>query len=201
MEISMTALAYELLYSLILGFLLGVAYEIIRISRVALGIYQNNKKIEISELRIIGKYLKRYKLASINEKKHSFLLAIGDILFFLFCSCVIAVFVYYFNDGQLRGFVLFGAVTGFLLYFNTLGRLLKFLSEKIVFIIKVLCVYTLFFIFFPLWMLVSKIYCIFLSIFCKISLIIIKLYDIIYMYLYYLFTKRDFRHLPTFDNL
>lgn len=46
-----------------------------------------------------------------------------DFLFFAVCAVLMCVFFFLTGDGRVRGFPLLGAFLGFLLYYNTVGRL------------------------------------------------------------------------------
>ncbi len=187
MYVSMSSLSLVLLYSLLLGVFLGATYDVIRLSRIAVGVkYENSSKkpFDFSSLRIVGKYIKHKEKKT---KKHSFLsffVCIGDILFFVFFGVCISIFTYHFNSGEFRFFILFGAFLGFLFYYLTLGRLVLYLSARIILGIKILLVYLLFFIFYPISYVFLKIYRIFYSIIRKIILIMKKICVIMYMYHY-----------------
>jgi hypothetical protein len=60
------------------------------------------------------------------------LIFIKDILFFTVAGAIVAVFVYWTNDGQFRFLALAGLFTGFLCCRRTLGRLLRRLNEQLV---------------------------------------------------------------------
>ena len=72
-----------------------------------------------------------------------------DILFFIIAGCVIALLLYYTNDGQFRGMAIFGVACGFVLYYFTVGRLVISVSRTLVFAIKTVLVYTILFVAFP----------------------------------------------------
>ncbi len=91
-----------------------------------------------------------------NGKKHclrsvilQILLFFEDILFFLIAGCVIALLLYYTNDGQFRGMAVFGVVCGFVLYYFTVGRLVISVSRILVFVIKAVLAYMVLFAAFP----------------------------------------------------
>ncbi|MBQ1244393.1 MAG: spore cortex biosynthesis protein YabQ [Clostridia bacterium] len=197
MYVSMSELSLVLLYSLFLGLFLGCAYDVIRLSRIAVGVrYKNVSEtpFDFSSLRIVGRYIKK---GDAKEKRGNFLsvfICIGDILFFVFAAICISVFTYHFNSGEFRFFILFGAVLGFLLYYLTLGRVVLYLSSKIILFIKILLLYTSFFVFYPFSFVFLKIYRVFYIIIGKTILIIKKTCAIMYMYHYsYKMEKKAFR--------
>ncbi len=105
----MTAAAYSAALSVIVGIFLGIFYDIIRFSRAVLGI----------------------TVASpFKHGKRSFSAVIGyifvvftDLVFFLVAAAIMASFFFLTGDGRMRGYGLFGALLGFLAYYNTVGRL------------------------------------------------------------------------------
>lgn len=55
-----------------------------------------------------------------------------DILFFLAAAVVSAIFIFYVNNGRIRGIALFGSLLGFVAYYNTVGRLVTLVSGSII---------------------------------------------------------------------
>ena len=62
---------------------------------------------------------------------------------------MIALLLYYTNDGQFRGMAVFGVVCGFVLYYFTVGRLVISVSRILVFVIKAVLAYMVLFAAFP----------------------------------------------------
>lgn len=187
MYVSMSQLSLMLLYSIFLGIFLGVSYEIIRLFRITAGIkYKSSedKRYDYSSLAIVGKYFKNRKQKNKKASKGRVYIAIGDILFWLFSAICVSIFIYYYNDGIFRSFVIFGCIVGFLLYYFTVGKVILFISQEIVFYVKIILIYIGFFIFYPIFYLFRKIFCVFRIIIRKIILIIKKLYAIICLYIY-----------------
>ena len=95
--------------SFILGFLLGAFYDVIRFFRALFGVTVKNP----------------FKKGRLNLK--SFLgylyVSAGDLLFFIAASAAMCVFFFLTGDGRARGYALFSSFCGFLLYYNTVGRL------------------------------------------------------------------------------
>jgi hypothetical protein len=63
---------------------------------------------------------------------------IKDILFFTIAGVVVAVLIYWTNDGQFRFLALAGLLIGFLICYKTLGSLLRKLNEQLVKLLFVL---------------------------------------------------------------
>ena len=197
MEISMTALALEFLYSIILGVFLGVIYDVIRLLRVMWGVHKKSE-IETNEIpNFIRRYIRLPKKKLAKKKNGMLFVAVGDILFFVFSACAFSIFTYYFNDGVIRGFALFGMTLGFFVYYFTVGRMVFFLSLQIVIFVKRAVSYGFFLLLFPIFYIFEKIYIVFCSLICKISLIIYKTYVIIYIHKY---SDRIHRRLVSFSD-
>lgn len=81
------------LFSLVLGAVLSLFYDMIRATRVA----------------------------GLNSTAAVF---IGDILFWLICAVAVFIFLVGVTNGEIRGYVLFSAAIGFIVYRVTAGRLL-----------------------------------------------------------------------------
>ncbi|MBQ6893173.1 MAG: spore cortex biosynthesis protein YabQ [Oscillospiraceae bacterium] len=95
--------------SVLVGIFLGAFYDIIRFARVLLGVNVSCpfKKGKLSLHAILG-----YVFVSIS-----------DFLFFVVAAAVMCIFFFLTGDGRMRGYALVGALLGFLLYYNTIGRL------------------------------------------------------------------------------
>ena len=206
MYVSMSELSLMFLYSILLGFFLGAVYDIIRLTRIAVGVKygaQGDKKYSLAEYALIRRFFYS-KEKKPSRKKHSFLslfVFLGDVAFSLFSSVAIAIFIYYFNSGEFRAFVLFGAAFGFLIYYFTLGKIIVYLSSRIIFVIKLVLLYLLFFALYPFYFLFGKISRIIYIIIQKNILIIRKLYDIMYIKLYTARCKKDIMSLASFGFL
>lgn len=96
-----------ILYSVFIGFGLGVVYELFRIIRRAFCIAGKRVVTDIVYF-------------------------ICDILFFIIAAIVSAIFIFYVNNGRIRGIALFGSFAGFVLYYNTLGRLVSMITDLII---------------------------------------------------------------------
>ena len=59
-----------------------------------------------------------------------------DILLFAYLGCGTVILNYYLNRGQLRLYTIAAVAAGFAIYYFTLGRLVIFLSEGIIFFIR-----------------------------------------------------------------
>ncbi len=134
-NVSSTQTLVLLLYALLLGALFGVIYDIFRISRVMLtgvGIGKSRtsfEKIDLITKRIRGNSgVKNNTVRRIKNRMTDVIIFAQDLLFFVICALVFTVFLYQANFGQPRLFIYLGAVAGFILYYNTFGRVSAALS-------------------------------------------------------------------------
>ena len=134
MTVSQEQLWRILLYALVLGVILGAIYDIFRIFRLCFNFGVNygtkNKKRELFNT-----------LAVFFE----------DLLYFIICSCVACVFIFYMNSGRFRSVALLGALAGFTAYHFTLGRVVMICSDRIIRFVKKLLKFIFRYTFFPLF--------------------------------------------------
>jgi len=108
-------------YSIILGLIFGVLYDIIRIVHILCGIasYSGEKQV-----------LLRGKVPFV-------IFFITDLLYMLCVTAILSFFTYWMNSGVPRFFIIFSSAAGFVLYLMTVGRLVMFFSEALVCFIRV----------------------------------------------------------------
>jgi Spore cortex protein YabQ (Spore_YabQ). len=162
MEISTKVQLIITVYAVIIGAGIGAIYDIIRITRVFSGVTKTarQQKFETLRLPLIGDYIGLRTLAGFSPTAdghrsrtlrftsalyRNVSVLIGDIVFFFIVSPVFAVFIYYANSGKIRWYLISGALAGFVLYYFTVGRAVMLFSGAIVFIIKSLGSYVIFF--------------------------------------------------------
>ncbi len=115
---------------LIPGIFLGVIYDIFCIIRIA----RNEDSYYLSK-EIKKRYFSQQekKTSSFNQVKcESVLVFIEDIGFFLIVAITEILSIYYFNEGKFRIYCLLFSGMGFLFYQKTVGRLIVYLSKKII---------------------------------------------------------------------
>lgn len=162
MEISGSALLYSFVFAIFAGVCLGAAYDIVRIQRIFFGVsYGRTSAASLSEIKLplISKYKKE---STPKEKRFSkialgALIFAGDLLFCVFAALVLVVFIYHTNGGKARWMIFFGAAAGFAAYYFSIGNVVMFFSRYIVFAIKCVASYALFFVTFPIKLLLSAI--------------------------------------------
>lgn len=127
MEISQKLLALLFAFALLSGAGLGLLWNLIHLLRALCGVRistsvpsSSHKGERSSLLMRIWHWVRLPGL---------FLL---DLLFGLTCVCVLILLLYYTNDGQFRFFAPIGMGCGFLLWYQTLGRLMFRLTDATV---------------------------------------------------------------------
>ena len=138
MEVSLIQQLTVTLYSVLAGGVFGLLYDVLRISRIFLGINYVNKfteKIKDIKLPLIENPMIRTTKKR-KEKFKKIAVGIGDILYFLIITPIAVVFTYHVNNGSIRWYLVFGMAAGFALYYFTLGKIIISVSEYIVFFIK-----------------------------------------------------------------
>lgn len=94
-------------YSIILGVIIGIIYDVLRAVREAIE-YQRSPKFYFS-----------------------------DILIFIIAAFLFEAYTLAYGYGQIRGYALLGTGLGFLLYINTFGALLYHLEKTFAFIMNI----------------------------------------------------------------
>ena len=135
MEISMNSLLYSFLWSIVLGAFLGVAYDVVRISRAFIGVEYGNippppKKIKLPIISKLKKEKKCNKRRASSVALNIFIFA-GDILFCVFTALALVIYIYHSNEGKARWMVFFGAAIGFFAYYFSIGKLVVLFSQYI----------------------------------------------------------------------
>ena len=119
MEVFIGVQIKTLAESFILGLIFGAGYDIICMIQIFGGIMSYSKEI------------------AVKGRKFSFLLfLVLDIVYMLVITFSYSVFLYHYNNGIFRTYLFAGCVSGFVLYYQTLGRLVRKVSEKIVGILR-----------------------------------------------------------------
>ncbi len=134
-------------YSLLVGVLLGVLYDAVRLLRTFFGLgidYADSPFISRLSPPLIGKRAKRERRGT---KKAAVTAAVFvfDILYMTTATAVTVIFVYHASSGTPRGFSLLGEAAGFALYMKTVGRLTAKASSYIFFAADTAVRYALFF--------------------------------------------------------
>lgn len=146
MEISPIRLLFLLLSSFGFGIGIGVFYDVHRILRVLFGVqYTKNRptKYFSKPLPILKRPLGEIKRGKIKTAFLSVLIFMQDLLLCCVSAVGIVILNYAFNDGRFRFYTILALFMGFFLYYFTVGKLMMFLSEWIVFFLR--SVFSIFF--------------------------------------------------------
>lgn len=147
MEISQSSLAWLYLCAMLLGCALGAVYDLLRITRVFLGVRYTHRGAERLSKRKLP-FLKECRRKKENPAL-GVVIFLEDFLFCVFCGIAMILLFYVCNNGKIRYSVFPVAVAGFLCYRGTLGRLVMLFSEVIAFALKTTVRYVFFFLSFP----------------------------------------------------
>ncbi len=114
-----------ILWSFIIGFLLGAVYDIFRIRRIAfLPKQENETKAEPAD--------KQKRAGNVKGKIDCLLIFLEDIFFFTFAAVLMVLLMYKLNGGRVRIFTLIPLVLGFFVYRITVGKLVIRCAEIII---------------------------------------------------------------------
>lgn len=159
-----------LLYALFVGALIGALYDIFRLSRVMLtgvgigGNKTSSQRLEavIQGLRSekkadVGRRIKiKRRLKAIKDSAVGVIIFFEDILFFLISSLLLTVFLFQVNFGELRLYIYLGTAAGFLLYYNTVGRISAVFSGVAVSFVRLVLNFTFYKIAKPILSIIAK---------------------------------------------
>lgn len=142
MYITTLSLAKMTFYAFLLGAFLGVIYDVVRITRVTVGVRyggfaeRSTDKLYEINYPLIGKQEKAEK-GKLGSKMTAVFVFFGDLFFFSACGAVFCIFLYYTDSGMFRWQALAAAVLGFLVYYKTVGTLVISFAEFICFFVKI----------------------------------------------------------------
>ena len=129
MEISPYMLSLLLVYSFLFGASSGAFNDANRILRIALGI-ENNRKSKCARQKVMSFFSILF-------------ICIQDILLFAYMGIGVAVLNYYLNRGIFRPYSVIAVAVGFILYYFTLGKIVRFFSERIVRLLRLVVLWIL----------------------------------------------------------
>lgn len=160
MEISPYMLMLLLIYSFFFGITAGVLNDVNRIIRVLFGVRYSKHSLDTlysKNIPFLGEPLGRITLTRKNERVLSVIIFFQDILLFVYLGCGIVVLNYYLNRGQLRLYTVAAAVVGFAVYYFTLGRIVAYAFETVIFFIRAAFKIIFFVLFHPFLVILKKI--------------------------------------------
>lgn len=141
-----------MLYSVFIGIFLGVIYDVVKLSRVMLGISaysETGKKLAQISLPLI----KNRSSAAKPRRSSAFsviMLFLGDIVFSLISAAVYSVFLFHAIRGLVRWYFLLASAAGFFLYYFTVSKIAMVAIEILFFGIKTVLRYIVFLLVLPI---------------------------------------------------
>ena len=136
MRLDQGGVAALYLWSFLLGVCFGAVYDLLRITRVLLGVHYSRRTAD--RLRTIQLPL----LPPIRKRKESRFLGLviflEDLLFCLLVGSVMILLFYSANHGRIRPPAFILAAGGFLFYRGSIGRAVMTFSEVIAFVLEVI---------------------------------------------------------------
>lgn len=142
-----------LLYALIVGAVLGIIWDIFRVTRIAAFGRKKRQKSIFVPLPADTEALKQILRVDTSEK-HSVIANVGvflsDLGFCVFSAICVILMLFHISDGVVRGFAFAGAFIGFAIYYFTVGRLTVIFSDAIIRILKRLLRFVLSLTLFPI---------------------------------------------------
>lgn len=143
MEISQASLAWLYFCAFLLGAVLAIVYDLLRITRIFFGVRYSRrafKGLQTVRLPFLKPYQKRAE-----SRLLGVIIFFEDFFFCIFAAASMIILFYQLNNGNFRFPAAIAAGAGFLLYRGTLGRFVMLVSEFIAFFIEVTVRYILFF--------------------------------------------------------
>jgi hypothetical protein len=147
MEISQWLIAGLYVHAILLGIILGIVYDGLRISRVFLGARYSRRiadRLRRKELPLLPPPKERQKSPFLGP-----VIFFEDLFFAIFGSVAFILMQYAENNGKFRFLAVAFTVAGFFIYRATVGRLVMLFSEIIAFFIGIFVRYLIFFTLLP----------------------------------------------------
>ena len=126
MEIFLEKQLINIAYSLILGLIFGIIYDIIRIMYILCGIMSYSGE----------------KRGMVRGRIPFLIFFVFDLLYMITVTVLYSLFNYARNNGSFRVFILAATVCGFVLYYFTVGRVVMFVSDAVVRFLRLAFKYT-----------------------------------------------------------
>jgi hypothetical protein len=148
MDVSIKNQLLTILFSLILGILFGLIYDIFKIVRMFI-IGQISDRTKNIFLKIKLPLIKlKFNCEKLNVKEKIVYL-IFDIMFFIVITPIMQIFIYAFSNGIVRWYIFLGAFIGSMIYYATISRINLIIYEYIFMLVKIILTYILHFIILP----------------------------------------------------
>ena len=130
-----------LLWGVVCGAGMGLVWDVIRITRVLLGVKYPSRRVgRLYErpLPLLHKPVPRPMAAEMLWQRilRGVAILLEDIFFGILWGIVMTLLIYFTNDGIPRAMAPIGMLSGFILYYGTIGRLVLMMIERIVFVLR-----------------------------------------------------------------
>ena len=148
MHISIKSQIITTLFSIVLGILLGFIFEIFNTLKLLFG-SEPSEKIKKRICKLKHFQVKRrevYKISKIHKWIIDF---VFDLLFFVFITPIMQIYIYAFSNGIVRWYIILGAIIGYLLYYVTIGRIIRYVLEYIFIFLKAMLQFLMHYIILP----------------------------------------------------
>ena len=141
---------------LIPGIFLGLIYDIFRFMRI-----KRNRKfdsiLKITKKRYFPEKAKNNENIAIRRQgSDNLLIFIEDVCFFLIVFIIEVLTIYHLNDGEIRIYCLLFSLIGFFCYQKTIGRLVIFISIKLLYLFRRIFCFFIFLILDPIVFIIKK---------------------------------------------
>ena len=120
MEVSMRSLVFTSMYAVIFGAALGMFYDVFRILRIIFGVSEYGGRPP--HCRLYKKGIPDLFSGKRGKAFSSVFVCITDIFYFVLSGIAFILFLYCFNYGRFRWFILLFTVLGFRLYYLSVGK-------------------------------------------------------------------------------
>ncbi len=138
--------AANILSFLCLGVILGAVYDFFRVLRISRKDTDDLSGGIYDKIRPKKSISKPQKLLRLTDNALTF---IEDILFWMIVFASEAIYIYYINDGEPRIDCFILSAAGFMLYRISIGRIVVFLSQQIIFFARCLLFWSGYIIIYP----------------------------------------------------
>lgn len=147
--------AANILSFLCLGVMLGAIYDFFRVLRISRKETDNLSGGIYDKIRPRRSFAKPQKLLRLTDNALTF---VEDIVFWIVVFLSESIYIYYINDGEPRIDCFVLSFAGFMLYKISVGRVVMFLSQQIIFFARCLLFWATYIIMYPVRMIWSLIY-------------------------------------------
>ncbi len=143
----MKALLLTSLYAAVLGLFIGALYDVVRILRVMTGVSATRASSRVRTTLREG-WPDVFSFSG-SRAFSSVFTAVTDVVFLAVFAATFVLFLYCFNYGRFRWFILASTLAGFRLYYLSVGRVIISVSGYIANVLKLVLNSALFLLIYP----------------------------------------------------